>query len=176
MRLVIYGQPGSVPLLQAAARAAQHGGHFARPGRRASELFWLWPVLLPPWLSPGNNSLCRDPSGAALPRQSHPSHLHCPPCLSFPITSRVSASPASQDCPSHPARCEGGLCVTEQLSPVCSRRDRDGQSSGAGGCPAEMGFPLLSCSSWPLITSARYLPAISLPAALCPGSNHRVNE
>lgn len=27
MQLVIYGQRGPVPLLEAAARAAQHGGH-----------------------------------------------------------------------------------------------------------------------------------------------------
>lgn len=62
MQLVIYGQPGPVPLLGAAARAAQLGGlsPSLAGGTGVSELFWLWVVLLPAWLSPGNNSPRRE--------------------------------------------------------------------------------------------------------------------
>lgn len=119
-----------------------------------------------------------------------PNHLQCPPCLSFPTIRKAAASPASQHampitpCNAQPSVREGS--VSPELSPVCSRWD-GGQAAlrgrlshrELGAAPAAragMGFPLLSFSSWPLIRSARYLPAISLPAALCPGSNHRVNE
>lgn len=54
------------------------------------------------------------------------------------------------------------------------------QPPGAGGCPCGTcghGFPsflmfLLASDQ----KRACYLPVISLPAAICPGSNRRVNE
>lgn len=156
-------------------------------------LFGLWPVLLPPWLSPGNNSSCREASGAALPvTKLTPQPPPLPSLSQFPPSLEESQPlrPRRTQCPPYPVhcptQCEGGLCATRAAVPsvqqvewrqAALRGHRSHWELGAvPAARAEMEFPLLSRSSWPLIRSACYLPAISLPAALCPGSNHRVNE
>lgn len=62
MQLVIYGSLGPCPFSGLLPELPSSVGSCQawQEGQGVSELFWLWVVLLPAWLSPGNNSPCRE--------------------------------------------------------------------------------------------------------------------